>query len=355
MEKILKTALWRLLGLLFQRTNKPAPLPIDFQQIRSVLVIRPDRLGDVILSTPVYESIKQSFPGIKLSVLVHQDQEEILRDNPFIDRIICFRHGHLLHIWRELKEEKFDVAIVLNSIFSATAATLALLSRAAIRVGYENRQGAWVYNVNVLKGIQTKHEIQHNLDLLRFLGLPIIRDAPRIDFDESVAQKIGHLLIEKKRYPDRPLVLIKPGARVRQWGWSLDKFRKVAARLLETKQAEVFIICGPGEEKLVASFRRDMLHLAVTLPVLPTRELAFLIKQADLLLCNHTGIMHLASAVKTPVVAIFKHGDAKRWGPYQTRHLILDERNGDDLSPEKVLEAMGQMLSPPSTDKDNIL
>jgi len=64
-----------------------------------------------------------------------------------------------------------------------------------------------------------------------------------------------------------------------------------------------------------------------------------------LLFCNHTGIMHLASAVQTPVVAIFKHGETARWGPVHTRHALLEERDSDTLTPETALERIEQFLN----------
>ena len=103
------------------------------------------------------------------------------------------------------------------------------------------------------------------------------------------------------------------------------------------------MICGPGEEKMVISVQTN--HFPKSLPPLGLRELAHLIERADLLICNHTGIMHLASAVKTPVLAIFKHGDSKRWGPYNTPNIILDERNHDDLTPKMVLVKARELLA----------
>lgn len=350
MERFWKDVLWSALDRLFGRARNPLPpASIDWRDIRSVLVIRPDRLGDVILSTPVYESIKQSFPHIKVSALVDHRQAEVLRDNPFVDRVVCFRHGHPLRIFRELNEERFDAAIVLNRMFSATAAALALFSRARVRVGYENQRGAWVFHVNAPQPGGGQHEIQHNLGLLRFLGFPEIRDTPTIYFSEEVTQTVDALLAGENRHPGRPLALIKPGTRVAEWGWSLENFRAVGDNLLATGLAEVMILCGPGEENLLASLTRGMLSPPVVLPVLGIRELACLIQRADLLVCNHTGIMHLASAVQTPVAAIFKHGDAKRWGPYRTRNVILEERGAERLSPETVLQAIRQLLPPPTS------
>ena len=92
-------------------------------------------------------------------------------------------------------------------------------------------------------------------------------------------------------------------------------------------------------------FIRDMETPPVRLPPLSVKELALLIQKSDLLFCNHTGIMHLASAVQTPVLAIFKHGEIARWGPYNTTSLILEERGSDSLSPETVIESIDRLLN----------
>jgi heptosyltransferase-2 len=334
----LKKAFWRGLALLVRNRKRKVDLPLDFAAIHSILVIRSDRLGDVILSTPVYESIKRSFPLIRLTVLANQ--ANILADNPFIDRVISVDKKRPWRILRDLAGEKFDLVIVLNRAFSATAATFALLSKAPLRVGYETREGMAVYNVTLAGRKEPQHEIQNNLDLLRHIGVPTIHETPGIHFNDRETQKIDALLKEKNRFPDRPLVLVKPGTRVPAWGWPLEKFQAVCDRLLAEKRAEVFIIQGPGEEGMINSFFRA--H--VILPALSAKELACLIRRSRLLFCNHTGIMHMASAAQTPALVIFKHGETARWGPRDTRSRILEERNGATLSVEKALEAIDGIL-----------
>ena len=78
-----------VLGRLLEQESK-ATLPINFSSALSVLVIRPDRLGDVVLSTPVYASIKKSSPHLRVSVLVSHSNAPILTNNPNVDEIISF-------------------------------------------------------------------------------------------------------------------------------------------------------------------------------------------------------------------------------------------------------------------------
>ena len=345
-EKCAKNALWGVLGFLFAKRRRPLDLPLDLESVKSVLVVRPDRLGDVVLSLPVYESIKLSIPGVHLTALVDKSNTGLLADNPHIDRILQWDRKRPWKTLRALRRKNFDLAFTLNKTFSATASLFTLVSGADCRVGYKQTQNAWVHDIQVAIDRESRHEIENNLEPLKAAGLRKIAQNPKLYFNENEGEKIDALLAEKNRHPDCPLVLIKPGTRIPEWGWRLDKFQAVTEHLLKTESAEVFLISGPGEEAMTDQFIHGMEHPPVRLPALSIKELALLIKNSDLLICNHTGIMHLASAVQTPVLAIFKHGEIARWGPYNTTSIILEERNSDSLSPETVLESIDRLLEP---------
>ena len=158
-------------------------------------------------------------------------------------------------------------------------------------------------------------------------------------------KKIELMLKESRQYPERPLLLVKPGTRIAKWGWKLENFGLVAEKLSHLQKAEVFFICAPGEETLIDKINERTSIQVGRLPILSIKELALTIKKSNLLFCNHTGIMHIASAVETPVVVIFKHGEILRWGPVHTQHVLLEERNSNTLSPEVVIKNIDQLLS----------
>jgi len=343
-EKYAKNVLWGVLGFLFAR-RRPLELPLELEKVKSILIVRPDRLGDVVLSTPVYESIKLSLPNARLTALIDKSNIGLLADNPNIDEVFAWDPKRPWKTLCSLRRKKFDLAFTLNKTFSATTSLFTLTSGAKYRVGYKQTQNAWMHDVQVDIDKEPRHEIENNLELLKAVGLRKIVQNPKLYFNEKEAGKITALLKEKNRYPDRPLVLIKPGTRVPEWGWRLEKFQAVTNHLLKTKTAEVFLISGPGEEAMTDRFIRAMETPPVRLPPLSIKELALVIQKSDLLFCNHTGIMHLASAVQTPVLAIFKHGEIARWGPYNTTSIILEERNSDSLSPETVIESIDRLLN----------
>ena len=344
LERTVKHALWGAVGLISGTKTSPS-LPLNFTSACHVLVIRPDRLGDVVLSTPVYESIKKSFPHLRVSALVNKANVSILADNPNIDEVIPFDPKSLLGVIRQLRRNRFDVVFTLNKKFSATASLLALASKTKYRVGYAHDETAWLYDVRLPVDSPPRHESLNNLELLHHVGITRITEHPHLYFNEIEEKKIEHILKKSRQHPERPLLLIKPGTRVAEWGWKLENFRIVAEKLSTSQKMEIFFICAPGEEPLIDKINERTNIRIERLPILSIKELALVIKKCDLLFCNHTGIMHLASAVKTPVAVIFKHGETARWGPVHTRHVLLEERGSSTLSPETVIENINQLLN----------
>ena len=113
---IIKSVLWTSIGSI-ARARKHFPLPINFSSALSVLVIRPDRLGDVVLSTPVYASIKKSFPHLRVSALVSHSNVPILTNNPNVDEIVSFDSKNLGAIIKKIRRKRFDVVFNINKIF----------------------------------------------------------------------------------------------------------------------------------------------------------------------------------------------------------------------------------------------
>ena len=345
LEKKAKQILWNLVGACAGKAPSPPDLPLDFSAIQSVLVIRPDRLGDVVLSTPVYQTLKKAFPHLHISVLVDSGQAELLADNPNISQVFAFDPKRPLNAFRQLRDEQFDLALTLNKKFSATATFFALCSGAKIRVGYDHLENAWAHNIRVPLEGPPRHESENNLDLLRALGIEEIQSQPQLYFNSAETQKIADLIQQYRPTRDQPVVLVKSGTRIAKWGWQWKKFQTVIEHLLESNKAQVWLVNGPGEEAELQTAIANMQRKPQLLPLLSAKELALLMQECDVLLCNHTGIMHLASAVDKPVCVIFKHGEIKRWGPLNSDSVVLEERNDDSLSSDTVLNTLLEMLN----------
>jgi heptosyltransferase III len=341
-EYRIKVIIWDLFRIFLGGNAPPTTVPVDFSKISNVLVVRPDRLGDVVLSTPVYESLKQSFPHLKITAMVNPIQAGILENNPHLYKIILMRRRRFWRAIRQSRKEKFDIAITLNKKFSATATFFTLCANAAINTGYSHPQSSWGYNIQLPVKGPSCHEIENNLALLKHMGVPQIVQQPRVYFNDREKQKITGIINSKKT--TRPLILVKTGTRIPEWGWQWEKFQVVIEHILKNDIADIWIINGPGEEAELKSHISKMKFKPRLLPLVKVKELALLIQQCDLLFCNHTGIMHLASAVEKPACVIFKHGEIQRWGPRHPSSVVLDDRHQDNLMPESVINTLNEIL-----------
>jgi ADP-heptose:LPS heptosyltransferase len=341
-EYKIKLIIWSLFRILSGGIAPSTPLPVDFSKISNVLVVRPDRLGDVVLSTPVYESLKRSFPHLKITVMVNPIQAGILEDNPHLHKIILMRRRRFWQAIRQSRKDKFDLAITLNKKFSATATFFTLCANATTNAGYRHPQSLWGYNIQLPVEGPPCHEIENNLALLKHIGVPQIIQQPRIYFNNGEKQKIAGIKNSNKK--TRPLILVKTGTRIAEWGWQWEKFQIVIEHMLKNDIADIWLINGPGEEAELESHISKMEFKPRLLPLIKVKELALLMQQCDLLFCNHTGIMHLASAVEKPACVIFKHGEIQRWGPRHPTSVVLDDRHQDTLTPETVINTLKEIL-----------
>ena len=341
-EYQIKLIIWHLFRMFSGGHAPPAPVPVDFSKISNVLVVRPDRLGDVVLSTPVYESLKRSFPHLKITVMVNPIQAGVLEGNPHLHQIILMRRRRFWRAIRQSRKEKFDLAITLNKKFSATATFFTLCAGATINAGYRHSQSSWGYNIQLPVESPPCHEIQNNLALLKHMGVPQIIQQPQIYFNDGEKQKIAGIINSNKKA--RPLILVKTGTRIPEWGWQWEKFQIVIEHILKNDIADIWMINGPGEEAELESHISKMKFKPRLLPLVKVKELALLMQQCDLLFCNHTGIMHLASAVEKPACVIFKHGEIQRWGPIHPTSVVLDDRHQENLMPETVINTINEIL-----------
>ena len=307
--RIAKHVLWATIKSTLGKKT-PISLPINFTSASSVLVIRPDRMGDVILSTPVYESIKKSFPHLQVNVLVNRVNVPVLADNPNIDKIIPFdtlrsdawhylstlkiqaltltlKQGFYFlrqfyfgapeNIISQLRRNRFDVVFTLNKKFSVLSSFLALISKAKYRVGYAHDETAWLYDARMPLDNQHLHESVNNLELISYVGITKIMPTPRLYFNGDEEKKIQGILRTLRKHPELPMITFKPGTRTADQAWKSENFRTVAEKLSNSGKAEVLFICGPGDEQLIDQLNEETNLKVGRLPLLPIKELALVI------------------------------------------------------------------------------
>jgi ADP-heptose:LPS heptosyltransferase len=314
------------------------PPTVERGSIREVLLLRLDRIGDVLLSLPAIAEVRAALPDARIRLAVGRWSEAVVQAAP-VDEVLVWSAPwvgrpaeggestlSVMRSARGLKSARLDLAIDLQG--DVRASLLMWLSGARIRAGYANTGGAWLLT-HVIPLDETVSWIEQNRRAVEeVLGPPVERVTvdPLTSEDRDFARRIGETLDLAAR---RPVVGLHPsgGRRVKQW--DLSRWAEVAARL-QREFGAMILITGSAADRPLAE---DLARQLETPPLdvtgrLGVRETMALIETLDLFLSCDTGPMHMACAVDTPSVAIFGPSDPVRFfsggdGAPGSRHVAL--------------------------------
>lgn len=295
---------------------------------KNILIVRTDRIGDVVLALPMAYSIHQKFPDARISFLVRKYTLPLVSQNIYTTNILVLqeKNGRLL-FWQNLKQikNKFDTVIVSYPTFKL--ALLLFLAGIKIRIGTGYRWYSFLFNKKVYEHRKygTKHELEHNLELLKLMGVEKPAD---INFGIAIKTEahffIKDLLINLGLKRHLPIVIVHPGSGGSAIDLPFEKMRELVTRL--TKEDIALCITGTSEEKelcdsLIVS--PSIINMAGKLNL---EQLMALISQSDLLIANSTGPIHIAAALGKWTIGFYPKiasCSPTRWGPYSNKSVIF--------------------------------
>jgi heptosyltransferase-2 len=355
----------------FGKTNKGQLLltrPVEANTIdgMKIVVRAPNWIGDAILSMPALVSLRKNFPDAEIWINASEWTKEIYVPLDWISGTISLsRKNNYKHIRldaQKLKEYDFDIGVLFTNSFGS--AILFFLAKIPQRWGYA-RDGR---HLLLTKRVQTsplethRHHIQYYLSLISKLGLET--EPAQLDFpltDEAMSQA-NALFQSISVDSNKPIIILSPGA---SYGpakrWPAFFFSRLATLLQSNNNAEVLIIGSEADKEIARSIAAAMSKKPFDLTGQTTiPQLAGSIGQAALFITNDSGPMHLANALKVPVVAIFGPTDPRITGPFQKPSKVLkgqvpcwpcsyrecpfEHQCMTQISPEMVLEACQDFL-----------
>ena len=286
--------------------------------MNNTLVIKLRYVGDVLLATPTLHALKRASPAARLTMLVNRGTEEVLLGNPDLDDIMVLDKGSLAAQWRfasELRRRRFDRVIDLTD--ADRSAFLSLISGAPVRIGFndERRLRGRCYSL-VVHGDAGGHRIERDLAALAPLGVAADDRTPRLWLTPENEARAGERLARLGVQSDERFVVLQPGARYWFKAWPADRFAELADRLVSRYGCRVLIGGSPQEQDLAHRIQQTAKSRPVSFAGQTTlKEFAGIVKCAALFVGNDSGAMHIASAVGTPVVALFGPSNPAEWGP----------------------------------------
>jgi heptosyltransferase-2 len=314
---------------------------------RRILVVKLATLGDVLTMTPTLRALRTSFPSAHIGVLTTPGGAPVLRGLDTYDQVITFDKFAFdrpraawrslplaLGLARDLRTGDWDTLLMLHHLTTpfgiAKYAALSLGSGAPRRVGLENGRGRWFLTEGAVdRGFGWRHEVDYSLSVAEVLGATY-PGTPRLELHirhEDKAWALAHV-------PQVNAVLLVPGSGAFSTArrWAPQRFAEVGRALLERHGLPPIVLSGLAEDEhvLARQVATGIGSTAAIASAAPSPQaLGALVRRCRVVVANDGGVVHVATAVGTPVVAIFGPSNAEAWGPYPAddpRHQVVREQ-----------------------------
>jgi len=351
-----------LVNQLFYRKKLPPPL-----DIKKILVVKLDHIGDVLLATPVITNLRLHYPHAHIAMLVGSWSKQVVKCNPHIDEILCYdspffcRSGggatlkEAMQMLRRLKSERYDLIVELRGDFLTLA--LAMLKGGKyrldrsmqrvlkkLRTSFKATMNLVFVILSVVKNLlkrvtkrsfatlkmtgirviitkedkptYSEHEVEINLDVLRSGEIPITSRKTFFNVPSETQTWARGFFSEIGIDISRPIVAIHPGSPVPLKRWPAERFAKLADILIERK-TQVLFLGGIDEKRLVEEIQSQMRHNSVNIAGRTNlQQLGAVLQNCHLFIGNDSGPMHIAAAVGTRVIGLFGPSSPQRFGPF---------------------------------------
>ena len=298
-------------------------LPKD---IKKILVIRLDHIGDVVLTTPLLRALKEKYPAAKLVVLTSRGTSDIVKTNPFVDEIMKYnapwfeRNKKIIKLREffklvsQIRKENFDIG--LDPRGDLRHILMMWLAGIKYKIGYGITGGGFLLDWEATYNTKA-HEVRRNLNLTKGLGFKTKFLKPEFYVSEKEEIRVDEISNINRISENDFTLVIHAGAGYPTRLWRNEKWAEVIERLYNDFHAKIFIIGGHSEKQQCKDILKRSGHKAIDL-VGKTRlsESAALIKKAKLFIGTDSGPCYIAYAVGTPEIVLYSHATVKyRWEP----------------------------------------
>lgn len=316
---------------------------------KNILVVRTDRMGDVILTVPAMRALRKTFPLAKIALWIDKSTKEIVDELPFIDEIIledktCGWLGYFRHI-AFLKRKKFDLAVVFHTKKRTNAACF--LAGIPYRLGYKNNKFGFLLNRPVVdkRHLGKKHEAEYCIDLLRDIGVNSEDLRLQIARHKEADIWAGHFFIEHN-LSGRPVIAIHPSASCPTRFWPVDFYADLTSRLIQESKATVIIVGNhlvqPAASKIIAHAGSQAIDATGQTSL---SQLISLLSLCRALISNDSGPAHLAAALGIPVISLFLRSqpgiNPLRWRPLGINSVLIQNKKGEEI----ILDSNGKIIN----------
>lgn len=333
----------------------------NLESIKKILVVRNDNIGDVILTTPAIEALRKRFPDAYIAILVAEYSRAVMEGNPYLDKVYSYqkakhsKHNRFIAWWkqyeviRELRKEKFDLAIGIRSGFSPSAGWLVFASGAPLRIGEypkKNKHLFFYFNIYVDEMTDKQHEVMRVFDFLKKLDISFGGEELFIYIPEEEKIKVREFIEENGLKRGKKLICLHITRREEEERcWDIENYIALITSLMKRENINLVINWPPMETVLGEEVLSKIKGKTITYLSKCVKSYAAFVSECDILISLHGGATHIATAVKTPTIAIFGKADPLLWHPWGHGHITLKKTmHPNSITVEDVLSAVDKII-----------
>lgn len=301
---------------------------INKKHINKILLIKPRGIGDVVLSSIMFDNLVEEFPNAKIDYLTEKPSNFLLEGLDFINEVIIMKKkplGERLKLFSQIRKNKYDIVFDLYATPFTTQITF--FSGAKYRVGFPYKGRKFAYNVFGPEERDKYHAAELHFEILNSIGLLAKYKNLRIGYsqdDLDFANKLSNEINPENKL----LIGVSPSG-----GWDSKKcppevFSDFINAIQEKYNCKILILWGPGDkDDAEIMFDKRINDNIIFAPPTSISQLAACISVCDLFVANDSGPMHISTAVDTPTLSIHGPTSPRLQGPYGEKHsyIRLDE------------------------------
>jgi lipopolysaccharide heptosyltransferase II len=300
---------------------------IDKNKIEKILIIKLRGIGDVVLSTIIFDTIRKEFPNAEVDYLTERPSNQFLSNFDFINNILLLDRKSTLSRVKtaiSIRNTKYD--LVLDLFSNPTTAQITFTSGARYRAGFPYKGRKYAYNLFGPVERGKFHAAELHIEFLKSIGLQIHDKQLEYNLDKR-DNYFAQNYLDSFTLDKSLLVGISPSG-----GWSSKrcppkKFAEIADSIIEKFNAAVLLLWGPEDKSDVENIVKMMTNVAICAPDTTINQMASFINECDIFIANDSGPMHISAAVGTPTLSIHGPTSPMLQGPHGEKHewVRLDE------------------------------
>ena len=302
---------------------------------KKILVMRYRFIGDTVLTIPFLRNLRRAEPLAHIAWMVAPGSSDVVKGIPYVNEMIYWdpvtihadsRGSHRtvsakIAFLKDLRHHHFDKVYVLKR--SLSSAVIAWLSGAPKRIGFDT-EGRGLLLTKKVPYRNDRHEVKNYLEVLKADGIKVEDDFLEIWTNAQEKERIIRILADAGVTPSDRIAAIHPFSAVRQRGWPLENFAELAARLEQEGNFRTLILGGPGDVEAFSLVKHLFLDSSIDLVgKCNLRDTIALLMRCSLFVGNDSGIMHIAAAAGTPLVALFGPQSPVKFGPWSRKAKVI--------------------------------